>query len=172
MVAKRSVSRRLLLGAGLVLPLGACSRTQMSNFSDRFASLFSSQKAATVLPRGERMARWVQNEGRDAMMAPEGLAPMGIVNHGRDVPAKLMGQDGSDGRYVVVLITMRGVKEFIFHRKQNDVLMMHHCDLHFTRLTTVRYPHYGKISVVTDQALADADFQQQLAYWFDRMPGR
>ena len=118
------------------------------------------------------MARWIQNEGRDAMMAPEALTLMGITNQGRDIPAKLIGLDGPDGRYVAVLITMRGYKEFIFHRKQNDVLILHHSDLAFTRLSSVRYPHYGNLSAISDRAIAEADFDQQMAFWFDRVPGR
>ena len=40
------------------------------------------------------------------------------------------------------------------------------------RLRSVRYPRNGKPSVITDVAAADADYQQQLAFWFDRIPGR
>jgi hypothetical protein len=171
MVNKRTgVPRRILLGGAVLLPVGACA--SMDKASEQMSNLFSPRRTAKAASRGDRMARMVQNEGRNAMMAPEALNFMGITNGGRDVPAKLIGQDGPDGRYVVVLITMRGYREFIFHRKQDDVLMMHHCDLAFTRLTTVRYPHYGNISVITDQVAAENDFQQQLAYWFDQLPGR
>ncbi len=172
MAHKRSrVSRRALFGAVLALPVGACAG--MDKMSESLSNMFSPRRTTGVASRGERMARMIQNEGRDASMAPDALKYMGLANQGgRDTPAKLIGQDGPDGRYVAVLITMRGYKEFIFHRKQNDVLMMHHTDLAFTRLETVRYPHYGNISVVTDQVAAENDLQQQLAYWYDRMPGR
>ena len=170
MAHQRSVSRRGFFGAALALPLGAC--TAMDKMEDGFYNLFQPRRSTAVASRGDRMARWIQDEGRPAMMAPEALNLMGITNGGRDVPAKLIGQDGPDGRYVAVLITFRGYREFIFHRKQNDVLMMHHTDLAFTRLTTVRYPHYGNLSVITDTVAADNDLQQQLAYWYGQMPGR
>ena len=167
MAHQRKVSRRGVLGVAIALPLGAC--TAMEN---GFYNLFGPPRSAGIASRGERMARMIQNNGRNAMMAPEALTLMGINNGGRDIPAKLIGQDGPDGRYVAVLITFRGYKEFIFHRKQNDVLMMHHTNLAFDRLTTVRYPHYGNLSVITDRVAADNDLQQQLAYWFDQLPGR
>jgi hypothetical protein len=170
MAHKRGLDRRALLGVALVLPLGACA--QMSEMSDRFSHIFRDRSTPVVASRGERMARWIQDEGRDAMMAPEALALMGITNQGRDIPAKLIGKDGPDGRYVIVLITIRGRKEFIVHRKQNDVLILHNCDFSFNRLSSVRYPHYGKLSAITDQTFAENDFQQQLAFWFDLMPGR
>ena len=169
---QRGVSRRALFGAALLLPAGLGGCAGFDKMSEQMSSMFTPRKTVTVLPRGERMARWIQNEGRDAMMAPEALKLMGITNEGRDIPAKLIGLDGPDGRYVAVLITMRGYKEFVIHRKQNDVLMLHHCDLSFTRLSSVRYPHYGNLSAVTDRALAQSDFDQQLAFWFDRVPGR
>ena len=79
---------------------------------------------------------------------------------------------GRDGRYVVSLVNIRKIHEFIFHRRQGDVLILHHSDTKFARLASVRYPRNGKPSVITDTAFAEADFQQQLAFWFERMPGR
>ncbi len=170
MAHQRKLSRRGVLGVAIALPLGACAA--IDKMGDSFYNLFGPRRSTGVSSRGERMARMIQNNGRNAMMAPEALTLMGINNGGRDIPAKLIGQDGPDGRYVAVLITFRGYKEFIFHRKQNDVLMMHHTNLAFERLTTVRYPHYGNLSVITDTVAADNDLQQQLAYWFDQLPGR
>ena len=70
------------------------------------------------------------------------------------------------------LVNIRKVHEFIFHRRQGDVLILHLADTAFVRLRSVRYPRNGKPSVITDVAAADADYQQQLAFWFDRIPGR
>ena len=140
----------------------------MSGLSD----LFGPRRKYTLTPRGDRMVRWLQNEGRDAMMAPEAFAVMGLVNGGRDIPVKQMGLDGRDGRYVISLVGFRSVHEFVLHRKQGDVLTFHHCDTKFTRFSSVRYPRNGKPIFITDNAFAESDFQQQLAFWFDQMPGR
>ncbi len=136
------------------------------------SDLFGTKKRYTLTPRGDRMVRWLQNEGRDAMMAPEAFAVMGLVNGGRDIPVKQMGLDGRDGRYVISLVGFRSVHEFVLHRKQGDVLTFHHCDTKFARLSSVSYPRTGKPVFITDTAFAESDFQQQLAFWFDQMPGR
>ena len=60
----------------------------------------------------------------------------------------------------------------MLHRFQNEVFIFHNCDRNFTRLTSVRYARNGKPTVITDAAFAEADFQQQLAFWVERMPGR
>jgi hypothetical protein len=36
----------------------------------------------------------------------------------------------------------------------------------------VRYPRNGKPTLITDIAFAESDFQQQIAFWFNRIPGR
>lgn len=154
--------RRAFLGVGLLLPLGAC---QTSN-------LFGSRKITTLSPRGDRLVRMIQRTGNDNMMAPEAPALMGITNEGRDIPVRQLAGEGTAGRYVVSLVNIRKIHEFIFHRKQGDVLILHQSDTRFARLQSVRYPRNGKPSVITDTAFAEADFQQQLAFWFDRIPGR
>jgi hypothetical protein len=106
------------------------------------------------------------------MMAPEALAVMGLNNGGRDVPVRQLAFDGNDGRYVVSLVNIRQIHELVLHRRQGDVLIFHHCDTRFARLTSVRYPRDGRPSLIVDTALAENDFAQQLAFWFDRMPGR
>ena len=53
-----------------------------------------------------------------------------------------------------------------------DELILHLSDTKFTRLQSVRYPRTGKPSIITDVAVADADFQQQLAFWYPQIPGR
>jgi hypothetical protein len=155
-------SRRALLGAGLLLPLGGCQTS----------GLFGKSKITTLSPRGDRLVRLIQNTGKDNMMAPEAPALMGITNEGRDIPVRQLAGENDSGRYVVSLVNIRKVHEFIFHRKQGDVLILHLSDTAFTRLKSVRYPRNGKPSVITDVAVADADFQQQLAFWLDRIPGR
>jgi hypothetical protein len=166
-LTQRSLDRRSLLRVAALVPLalstGACVD---------MADMFGPKRKYTLTPRGDRMVRWLQNEGHDAMMDPEPFAVMGLVNGGRDIPVKQMGLDGRDGRYVISLVGFRSVHEFVLHRKQNDVLTFHHCDTRFVRYSSVRYPRNGKPVFITDTALAEADFQQQLAFWFDQMPGR
>jgi len=158
-------SRRSLLSAAVILvaPLaaGACS-----------GSPFARQPRHTLSPRGDRLVRWIQVDGKDNMMAPEALALMGITNEGRDIPVRQVGEDGADGRYVVSLVNIRKIHEFVFHRRQGDVLILHLGDTKFARLASVRYPRNGKPSQVSDSAFAERDFQQQIGFWFSRMPGR
>ncbi len=155
-------SRRVLLGAGLLLPLGGCQTS----------GLFGRSRITTLSPRGDRLVRLIQNTGKDNMMAPEAPALMGITNEGRDIPVRQLAGENDSGRYVVSLVNIRKIHEFIFHRKQGDVLILHLSDTAFTRLQSVRYPRNAKPSVITDVAVADADFQQQLAFWLERIPGR
>jgi hypothetical protein len=157
------VKRRALLGAALVLPLGACA--QMAN---PFAPKNSHPHTLSV--RGDRLVRWIQASGRDNMMAPEALALMGITNEGRDIPVRQLGADGSDGRYVVSLVNIRKIHELVFHRRQGDVLILHLSDTAFARVASVRYPKDGKPTLITDTAFAESDFQQQIAFWFSRLP--
>jgi hypothetical protein len=165
-LTQRSFRRRAFLGGVLLLPLGACTQTSLSD-------MFRPQKTYTLSPRGDRMVRWLQNSGKDVMMAPEAPALMGITNEGRDIPVKQLAENGSDGRYVISLTNMRKIHDLILHRKQGETLLiLHLCDTRFTRLVSVRYPRNGKPSVITDTAMAESDFQEQLTFWFDRMPGR
>jgi hypothetical protein len=160
----RVSSRRTLLTAAAILtvPLvtGACSGNPFG------------QKRTTLSPRGDRLVRWIQTSGRDNMMAPEALAFMGITNEGRDIPVRQLAEDGSDGRYVVSLVNIRKIHELVFHRRQGDVLVLHLADTRFARLASVRYPRNGKPTPIADTAFAESDFQQQIAFWFNRMPGR
>ena len=68
------------------------------------------------------------------MMAPEAPALMGITNEGRDIPVRQLAGEGTDGRYVISLVNIRKIHEFIFHRRQDDVLIFHQADTNFTRL--------------------------------------
>jgi hypothetical protein len=80
--------------------------------------------------------------------------------------------DGPDGRYVVNLVNIRQYHEFVFQRRQGDVLILHSADTAFKRLVSVRYARNGKPTVIADTAFAERDYQQQTAFWFDRIPGR
>ena len=168
-MVQRGIARRALLGAAVALPLGACGSKDLSR---QMSSLFGSSPNPKLMSRGDRMVRWVYNSGEERMMAPDALTVMGITNGGRDIPCRLLGEYGSDGRYVIALIEIRKVWEFVLHRFQDDVFIFHNMDRSFTRLASVRYAKNGKPTFITDAALADADFQKQLAFWVDRMPGR
>ena len=157
------VARRTLLIAALALPAGACTTSGLFG---------ESSTHYTLSPRGDRLVRLIQTTGNDNMMAPEVPALMGITNEGRDIPVRQLADDGPDGRYVVSLVNIRKIHEFIFHRRQGNVLILHHADTKFTRLESVRYPRDGKPTLITDIAFAENDFQQQIAFWFTRIPGR
>jgi hypothetical protein len=152
-----------LLIAALALPAGACATSGLFG---------QSSPRYTLSPRGDRLVRLIQTTGKDNMMAPEVPALMGITNEGRDIPVRQLADDGTDGRYVVSLVNIRKIHEFIFHRRQANVLILHHSDTRFTRLESVRYPRDGKPTLITDIAFAESDFQQQIAFWFNRIPGR
>ena len=157
------VARRAFLCAALALPAAACAQ---------MPDLFGQRRTYTLSPRGDRLVRLIQTTGKDNMMAPEAPALMGITNEGRDIPVRQLADEGTDGRYVVSLVNIRKIHEFIFHRRQGDVLILHHSDTRFTRLESVRYPRDGKPTLITDIAFAENDFQQQIAFWFNRIPGR
>ncbi|MBS0219325.1 MAG: hypothetical protein JSR91_01165 [Proteobacteria bacterium] len=163
-MTKRGFSRRTLFGVALVLPLGACSKSDLN-------SPFG-YKPFTLSERGDRMVRWLHNQGHDVMMAPEAFAVMGLYRDGRDIPVKQMAMDGRDGRYVISLVNIRKIHEFVMHRRQGDVLTFHHCDTAFRRESSVRYPRNGKPTLILDAAVAESDFRQQTAFWFAEMPGR
>jgi hypothetical protein len=157
------LARRALLVTALALPAGACTTSGLFG---------QSSPRYTLSPRGDRLVRLIQTTGNDNMMAPEVPALMGITNEGRDIPVRQLADDGPDGRYVVSLVNIRKIHEFIFHRRQGEVLILHHADTKFTRLESVRYPRNGKPTLITDIAFAENDFQQQIAFWFSRIPGR
>ena len=156
-------ARRALLITALALPAGACTTSGLFG---------QSSPRYTLSPRGDRLVRLIQTTGKDNMMAPEAPALMGITNEGRDIPVRQFADDGPDGRYVVSLVNIRKIHEFIFHRRQGEVLILHHADTKFTRLESVRYPRNGKPTLITDIAFAENDFQQQIAFWFNQIPGR
>ena len=150
-------TRRGFLVSAALLPLAACAPPPPKH---------------TLSPRGDRLVALIQRTGRDNMTAPEALALMGITNQGRDIPVRQLADDGPDGRYVVNLVNIRKVHEFVFQRRQGDVLVLHSADTAFTRLQSVRYARNGRPTIITDIASAERDFQQQTAFWFDRIPGR
>jgi hypothetical protein len=166
-LTQRSLPRRAFFGAALVLPLAACSGTMDNPFGQ-----IGPYKPFTLSARGDRMVRWLHNEGKDIMMAPEAFALMGLDNGGRDIPVKQLAEDGPDGRYVISLVNIRKIHEFVLHRRKGDVLIFHHCDTAFARLESVSYARNGKPTFITDTAFAERDFQEQIGFWFARMPGR
>jgi hypothetical protein len=170
-LTQRNFPRRALFGAALLLPLGACSVKGIKNPFQNITQA-APQKPFTLTERGDRMVRWLYNGGKDAQMAPEAFAVMGLENGGRDIFVKQFGEDGPDGRYVISLVNVRKIHEFVLHHASGDVLIFHHCDTAFVRQTSVRYPRNGKPVFITDTAFAVNDFQKQLTFWFDRMPGR
>lgn len=155
--------RRAFLIAALALPAGACTTSGL--FGD-------SAPKYTLSPRGDRLVRWIQNTGKDNMIAPEAPALMGITNEGRDIPVRQLAQDEGDDRFVVNLTNIRKIHDLIFQRRQGDVLILHLSDTKFERLASVRYPRNGKPTLITDTTFAENDFQQQIAIWFRSMPGR
>ena len=157
------VARRALLIAALALPAGACTTSGLFG---------QSSPRYTLSPRGDRLVRLIQSTGKDNMMAPEAPALMGITNEGRDIPVRQLAQEEGNDRFVVSLTNIRKIHEFIFHRRQGEVLILHHADTKFTRLESVRYPRNGKPTLITDIAFAENDFQQQIAFWFNQIPGR
>ena len=157
------VARRALLIAALALPAGACTTSGLFG---------QSSPRYTLSPRGDRLVRLIQTTGKDNMMAPEVPALMGITNGGRDIPVKRKAEGDPNDRYVISLVNIRKIHEFIFHRRQGEVLILHHADTKFTRLESVRYPRNGKPTLITDIAFAENDFQQQIAFWFNQIPGR
>ncbi len=163
-MTEHRLARRALLGAAMLLPVGACSKTGLN-------SPFG-YKPFTLSERGDRMVRWLHYYGHDVMMAPEAFQVMGLYNGGRDIPVMQMAKDGPGGRYVISLVNIRKIHEFVMHRRQGDVLTFHHCDTAFVRLSSVRYPRNGKPTLILDVAAAESDYRQQAAFWFAEMPGR
>lgn len=156
-------ARRAFFIAALALPAGACTTSGLfGETTPRY----------TLSPRGDRLVRWIQNTGRDNMIAPEAPALMGITNEGRDIPVRQLAQDEGDDRFVVNLTNIRKIHDLIFQRRQGDVLILHLSDTKFERLASVRYPRDGKPTLITDTTFAENDFQQQIAIWFRAMPGR
>jgi hypothetical protein len=156
-------ARRAFLIAAVTLPVGACTTSGLFG---------QSTPRYTLSPRGDRLVRWIQNTGKDNMIAPEVPALMGITNEGRDIPVRQLAQDDGSDRLVVNLTNMRKIHDLIFQRRQGDVLILHLSDTKFARLASVRYPRNGKPSLITDTTFAENDFQQQTAFWFRAMPGR
>ncbi|SJZ50030.1 hypothetical protein SAMN02745126_01364 [Enhydrobacter aerosaccus] len=167
-MTQRRLARRAFLGAAFILPVGACSKSSWNNP----LSALMPYKPFTLSERGDRMVRWLYYSGKEAMLAPDALSLMGLENGGRYIPVKQLAEDGPDGRYVISLVNIRKIHEFVLHRRRGDLLIIHQCDTAFRREMSVRFPRDGKPTVITDTSVAEADFQEQLAFWFARMPAR
>ena len=147
-MTQRSFRRRSLLGAAFALP----SIVPLAGCTD-MATMFGQKPKYTLTPRGDRMVRWLQHEGRD-------------------IPVKQKAEGEPDDRYVISLVNIRKIHEFVLHHSDGNVLIFHNCDTKFARLVSVRYPRNGKPTFISDVAFAENDFQKQLGFWFERMPGR
>ena len=153
--------RRLVLATLLTAPLGGCTWPEWLSFG----------QSRPIASRPERLIRMVNREGVDKMFAPEALAVMGLNNGTRDVPVKQLAMDDAKGRHVVSVTNIRGRAEVIFHRRDGDVLIFHLANASLVRSASATYPRYGRPSRMNDAA-GDADFQNQLAFWMERIPGR
>jgi hypothetical protein len=134
-LTQRSFHRRALLGAAFALPpilaLGGCLD---------MAEMFGQKPKYTLTPRGDRLVRWLQHDGHDVMMAPDALTVMGITNGGRDIPVRQLAEGEPDDRYVISLVNIRKIHEFVLHHHRGDVeLIFHNCDTKFTRLSSVPF---------------------------------
>lgn len=154
-------SRRLVLMGLLTVPLGGCTWPEWLSFGSRPA----------VASRPERLIRMVNREGVDKMFAPDALTVMGLNNGTRDVPVKQLAKDDARGRHVVSVTGIRGRAEVIFHRRQGDMLVFHLTNSALVRAGSATYPRYGRPARMNDAA-GEADYQNQLAFWMEHIPGR
>ncbi|MGE0424695.1 MAG: hypothetical protein AB7O88_20725 [Reyranellaceae bacterium] len=153
--------RRFVLTALLAAPLGACTLPEWLSFGG----------SRPVPSRAERLIRMVNREGVDKMFAPEALTVMGLNNGTRDIPVKQLAMDDPSGRHVVSVTHIRGRPEVIFHRRQGNVLVFHLTTSTLVRMGSATYPRYGRPSRM-NEAAGDVDYQKQLAFWMERVPGR
>lgn len=153
--------RRLVLSALLAVPLSGCTWPEWLSFA----------QSRPIPSRAERLIRMVNREGVDKMFAPEALTVMGLNNGTRDIPVKQLAMDDAKGRHVVSVTNIRGRAEVILHRRDGDLLVFHLANSALTRQGSATYPRYGRPSRMNDVA-GEADFQKQLAFWMERIPGR
>lgn len=149
------VSRRLLMVA-LPLAIAACETGPAPN---------------RVSPDGQRLARWLREEGRDSVLDPAAPRIMGMDNGQRDIPVKQLAENTPNGRLVVSLVNLRGRTEFIFHRRQGDYLYFHLADGTLFRRASATYPRQGAPSRMTE-SFAVADFPAQTSYWLEQATRR
>ena len=153
--------RRFVLATLLAVPLGGCTWPEWLSFG----------QSRPIASRPERLIRMVNREGVDKMFAPDALAVMGLNNGTRDIPVKQLAMDDAKGRHVVSVTNIRGRPEVIFHRRDGDLLIFHLTNSALVRTASATYPRYGKPARMNDAA-GDADYQNQLAFWMERIPGR
>ena len=124
------------------------------------------ERLVTIAKQGDLHAR------RNLEVAIEALALMGITNEGRDIPVRQLAREDGESRLVVSLTNIRKIHDLVFMRRQGDVLLIHLADTAFKRLGSVRYPRNGKPSAIADEAFAERDFRQQVAFWIRATPAR
>ncbi|MBM3619385.1 MAG: hypothetical protein FJX20_01740 [Alphaproteobacteria bacterium] len=154
--------RRLVLVAMLASPLGACTMPEW---------LALGQSSTRVANRAERLIRMVNREGTDKMFAPDALSVMGLNNGTRDIPVKQLAMDDPSGRHVVSVTNIRGRAEVIFHRRQGDLLVFHLANSALNRVGSATYPRNARPARMNEGA-GEMDYQNQLAFWMERTPGR
>ncbi len=154
--------RRLVLATLLISPLGACTMPEWMALG---------QSSAPVPGRAERLIRMVNREGADKMFAPDALSVMGLNNGTRDIPVKQLARDDASGRHVVSVTNIRGRAEVIFHRRQGDLLVFHLANSALARVGSATYPRNGRPARMNEGA-GEMDYQNQLAFWMERIPGR
>ena len=154
--------RRLVLATLLSGSLGACTLPEWMSFG---------QSRPTVPGRAERLIRMVNREGVDKMFAPDALTVMGLNNGTRDVPVKQLAKDDASGRHVVSVTNIRGRAEVIFHRRKGDLLVFHLTNSALVRTGSATYPRHSRPRRMADGP-GEADYQNQLAFWMERIPGR
>ncbi len=153
--------RRLVLATLLTGTLGGCTWPEWLSFG----------RSPPIASRPERLIRMVSREGVDKMFAPDALVVMGLNNGTRDIPVKQLATDDARGRHVVSVTNIRGRTEVIFHRRDGDLLIFHLANSSLVRAASATYPRYGRPSRMNEGA-GDADYQNQLAFWMERIPGR
>ncbi|MBV9833432.1 MAG: hypothetical protein JO055_03430 [Alphaproteobacteria bacterium] len=153
--------RRFVLATLLAVPVSGCTWPEWLSFA----------QSRPVASRPERLIRMVNREGVDKMFAPDALNVMGLNNGTRDIPVKQLAMDDAKGRHVVSVTNIRGRAEVIFHRRDGDLLVFHLTNSALVRSASATYPRYGKPTRM-NEAAGDADYQKQLAFWMERIPGR
>jgi hypothetical protein len=154
--------RRLVLATLLTGSLGACTLPEWMAFG---------QSKPPSPSRAERLIRMVNREGVDKMFAPEALNVMGLNNGTRDIPVRQLAMDDAAGRHVISVTNIRGRAEVILHRRNGDLLVFHLANSALIRAASATYPRNGRPARMQD-ASGEADYQSQLAFWMERIPGR
>jgi hypothetical protein len=149
------IGRRLVL-AGLPLVVVACE---------------TGRTEEKLSPEAGRLAKWLREEGRSAVLDPAAPRIMGMDNGQRDIPVRQLAENTANGRLVMSLTGLRGRTEFIFHRRQGDYLYFHLASASLMRVASATYPRQGAPARMTE-SFAAADYPVQANYWLDQAARR